>query len=66
MRVSPIPTVHGESISLRLLARDEQRFGLDRLDMSEHHLALVKTLLAQPNGLMLLTGPTGSGQSTSL
>ncbi len=66
VRVSTIPTVHGESISLRLLARDEQRFGLDRLDMSEHHLALVKSLLAQPNGIMLLTGPTGSGKSTSL
>ncbi len=66
VRVSTIPTVHGESISLRLLARDEQRFGLDRLDMSDAHLALVKTLLAQPNGIMLLTGPTGSGKSTSL
>ncbi len=67
VRVSTIPTVHGESISLRLLARDEQqRFGLNRLDMSDAHIAMIKTLLAQPNGIILITGPTGSGKSTSL
>jgi general secretion pathway protein E len=67
VRVSTIPTVNGESISLRLLSRTEtQHFGFDRLDMSDKQGAIVKALLAQPNGIILLTGPTGCGKSTSL
>ncbi len=67
VRVSTIPTVNGESISLRLLSRTETlTFGLDRLDMSEKQLRTVRSLLAQPNGIILVTGPTGSGKSTSL
>ncbi len=67
VRVSTIPTVNGESISLRLLSRSETlTFGLERLDMSEKQMRIVRTLLAQPNGIMLVTGPTGSGKSTSL
>jgi len=67
VRVSTIPTVNGESISLRLLSRTEAlAFGLDRLDMSAPHLRLIQTHLQQPNGIILVTGPTGSGKSTSL
>jgi len=67
VRVSTIPTVNGESISLRLLSRSEQQhFGFDRLDMSEKQAKVVRHLLAQPNGIILLTGPTGCGKSTSL
>ena len=67
VRVSTIPTVNGESISLRLLSRTEsQSFGFDRLDMSPEQTVTVKTLLAKPNGIILVTGPTGSGKSTSL
>ena len=67
VRVSTIPTVNGESISLRLLSRSETlSFGIDRLDMSDHQVAIVRKLLAQPNGIILVTGPTGSGKSTSL
>jgi general secretion pathway protein E/type IV pilus assembly protein PilB len=67
VRVSTIPTVNGESISLRLLSRsDTLQFGLDRLDMTEEQIAIVKTLLALPNGIILVTGPTGSGKSTTL
>jgi len=67
VRVSTIPTVNGESISLRLLSRSETlAFGLDRLDMSDNQIRTVKTMLAQPNGIILVTGPTGSGKSTSL
>jgi general secretion pathway protein E len=67
VRVSTIPTVNGESISLRLLSRsDEQQFGFERLQLSEKQSALVRGLLAQPNGIILVTGPTGSGKSTSL
>jgi general secretion pathway protein E/type IV pilus assembly protein PilB len=66
VRVSTIPTVNGESISLRLLSRTEQHFGFDRLDMSDKQSRIVRNLLAQPNGIILLTGPTGCGKSTSL
>ena len=67
VRVSTIPTVNGESISLRLLSRTETlTFGLNRLEMSDEHMRTVKGLLQQPNGIMLVTGPTGSGKSTSL
>jgi general secretion pathway protein E/type IV pilus assembly protein PilB len=68
VRVSTIPTVNGESISLRLLSRDQQhqQFGFERLDLSPNHSRIVESLLAQPNGIVLVTGPTGSGKSTSL
>ena len=67
VRVSTIPTVNGESISLRLLSRDQQQaFGFERLDLSPEHTRIMKTLLTQPNGIILVTGPTGSGKSTSL
>lgn len=67
VRVSTIPTVNGESISLRLLSRsDTLQFGIDRLDMSPKQVEVVKKLLTQPNGIILVTGPTGSGKSTSL
>ncbi len=67
VRVSTIPTVNGESISLRLLSRDQESgFGFERLDMSEKQQQTIRWLLAQPNGIVLVTGPTGSGKSTSL
>ena len=68
VRVSTIPTVNGESISLRLLSRDQQheQFGFERLDFSAEHSRVIRSLLAQPNGIVLVTGPTGSGKSTSL
>ncbi|MBA2431972.1 MAG: type II/IV secretion system protein [Chthoniobacterales bacterium] len=68
VRVSTIPTVNGESISLRLLSRDQENetFGFERLDLSPAHSRTVQALLQQPNGIVLVTGPTGSGKSTSL
>ena len=66
VRVSTIPTVNGESISLRLLTRSEQEFGFERLDFTEQQTKLARKLLAQPNGIILVTGPTGSGKSTTL
>src|SRR3954447_20547492 len=66
VRVSTIPTVHGESISLRLLSRGEQQFNFERLDLGDKQEKIIRNLLAQPNGIILLTGPTGCGKSTSL
>ncbi len=67
VRVSTIPTVNGESISLRLLSRTETlTFGLDRLDMGARQMAEMKKMISLPNGIILVTGPTGSGKSTTL
>ena len=66
VRVSTIPTVNGESISLRLLARGGQHFGFQRLDLGKKQEKMIRHLLTQPNGIILLTGPTGCGKSTSL
>src|SRR5207247_9671531 len=66
VRVSTIPTVNGESISLRLLSRGEQQFGFERLDLGKKQESIIRHLLAQPNGIILITGPTGCGKSTSL
>ena len=66
VRVSTIPTVNGESISLRLLSRGEQHFNFERLDLGDTKEKIIRNLLAQPNGIILLTGPTGCGKSTSL
>ena len=66
VRVSTIPTVNGESISLRLLSRGGQHFGFERLDLGKRQEKIIRHLLTQPNGIILLTGPTGCGKSTSL
>ena len=66
VRVSTIPTVNGESISLRLLSRGGQQFNFDRLDLSKKQEGIIRNLLAHANGIILLTGPTGCGKSTSL
>ncbi|KAG0506533.1 MAG: Type II secretion system protein E [Candidatus Udaeobacter sp.] len=66
VRVSTIPTVNGESISLRLLSRGEQHFNFERLDLGDKKEEIIRNLLTQPNGIILLTGPTGCGKSTSL
>jgi general secretion pathway protein E/type IV pilus assembly protein PilB len=66
VRVSTIPTVNGESISLRLLSRGEQQFNFERLDLGDKQEKIIRNLLGQPNGIILLTGPTGCGKSTSL
>ena len=66
VRVSTIPTVNGESISLRLLSRGEQHFNFERLDLGDKQEEIIRNLLTQPNGIILLTGPTGCGKSTSL
>ncbi|MFL6499884.1 MAG: GspE/PulE family protein, partial [Candidatus Udaeobacter sp.] len=66
VRVSTIPTVNGESISLRLLSRGQQEFNFERLDLGDKQEVIIRNLLTQPNGIILLTGPTGCGKSTSL
>jgi type II secretion system protein E len=66
IRVSTVPTVYGESVSLRLLTRDSVLKGLDTLGMTEQIAGPIKEIIARPHGIVLVTGPTGSGKSTSL
>ncbi len=66
VRVSTIPSQYGERVVMRLLDRDATRLGLDRLGMSPRDAAAFQRLLARPDGMLLVTGPTGSGKTTSL
>jgi general secretion pathway protein E/type IV pilus assembly protein PilB len=66
VRVSTMPTVYGESVSLRLLMRSSGLLGLDRLGLAEQDVKLLTKLINKPHGILLNTGPTGSGKSTSL
>jgi general secretion pathway protein E len=66
VRVATIPTHHGERMTIRLLALQTQSLALERLGCSERDLRIIETALARPHGLILLSGPTGSGKSTTL
>ncbi|NJB68571.1 type IV pilus assembly protein PilB [Desulfobaculum xiamenense] len=66
VRASSLPTIHGENIILRLLARDGQIANLEDLGMADADRAKVLNALHKPYGMILTTGPTGSGKSTSL
>lgn len=66
VRVSTMPTVYGESVSLRLLMRHSGLTGLDKLGLAENDEKILKKLITKPHGILLVTGPTGSGKSTSL
>jgi len=66
LRVSTIPTVHGESIVMRVLDRDSIRLNLAVMGFSDDNLARYRELLSRPHGVLLLTGPTGSGKTTTL
>jgi len=66
VRISTIPTVWGESIVLRLLNRSDSPFSLDSLGFSAGYSACLQNVLAVTSGLILVTGPTGSGKTTTL
>jgi len=66
IRVSTVPTVYGESVSLRLLTRGKIFLTLDKLGFSPEEEAAIREIIVKPHGIMLVTGPTGSGKSTSL
>lgn len=66
IRVSTVPTVHGESVSLRLLTRGNIFLTLDKLGFAPHEDALMRELITKPHGIILVTGPTGAGKSTTL
>jgi type IV pilus assembly protein PilB len=66
MRVSIIPTSHGQSVVMRILDRDNIKVGLQDLGFGDEDFARFKQLIKRPNGILLVTGPTGSGKTTTL
>jgi general secretion pathway protein E len=66
VRISTTPTAYGESLVVRLLRRQTVSFDLDDLGFSKHIGELLNSMLAAPHGLVLVTGPTGSGKTTTL
>jgi len=66
IRVATMPTQHGESAVIRLLPRDRSLLELSKLGLSPRDEASLKSLLAMPHGMIVITGPTGSGKTTTL
>jgi general secretion pathway protein E len=66
VRVATMPTQHGESAAVRLLPRDRGLLELSKLGLSSHDESTLRHLLALPHGMIVITGPTGSGKTTTL
>jgi type II secretory ATPase GspE/PulE/Tfp pilus assembly ATPase PilB-like protein len=66
IRVSTVPTIYGESVVMRILDKSALPLDLRSLGMGEKHVAMMDRLIAKPHGLVLVTGPTGSGKTTTL
>lgn len=65
-RVATQPTIHGENIVLRVLDKQKALLPMDALGFSEHNVKLLQKALKRPEGIIIVTGPTGSGKSTTL
>ena len=66
LRVSTVPTVYGESVVMRVLDRASVRFSLEDMGFEKDTLERFNQLIARPHGILLVTGPTGSGKTTTL
>lgn len=66
LRVSILPTMFGESVVLRILDRKQVDLRLDMLGLTERDIGIVRQLINKPNGILIVTGPTGSGKTTTL
>ena len=66
LRVAVLPTMFGESVVLRVLDRSNVQLSLDRVGLRDDDLERVRGLINKPNGIVLVTGPTGSGKTTTL
>ena len=66
LRVAVLPTMFGESVVLRVLDRSNVQLSLDRIGLRDDDLEHVRTLINKPNGIVIVTGPTGSGKTTTL
>lgn len=66
LRVSSLPTIYGEKMVLRLLDQENAMVGLQKLGFDEHEMKIINNVINKPYGILLVTGPTGSGKSTTL
>ena len=66
IRVSSLPTLHGEKLVLRILSKNNVDVSLEKLGFTEKELNTYKTAVQKPNGIVLISGPTGSGKTTTL
>ncbi len=66
LRVAVLPTMYGESVVLRVLDRSAVKLELDRIGLREDELSKMRLIINKPNGIVLVTGPTGSGKTTTL
>ncbi len=66
LRVSVLPTMFGESVVLRVLDRSQASFDLEKLGFQPHDLTMMRQLVRRPNGIIIVTGPTGCGKTTTL
>jgi type IV pilus assembly protein PilB len=66
LRISTLPASHGESVVMRILDKASISFGLDQLGFHADDMKIFRNLIKKPNGVMLITGPTGSGKTTTL
>jgi type IV pilus assembly protein PilB len=66
LRISLLPTGHGQAIVMRILDRDNIKIGIRNLGFSEENYRTFQTIIRRPNGIFLVTGPTGSGKTTTL
>jgi len=65
-RVSTVPTAYGENVVIRILSKNVSLFNLRKLGYEEHTYNLIENILSKPQGIFLVTGPTGSGKTTTL
>ncbi|MFA5984159.1 MAG: type II secretion system ATPase GspE [Methylococcaceae bacterium] len=66
VRVSTLPSGHGERVVLRLLDKQANQLSLKQVGMADHELTSIQDMITRPHGIILVTGPTGSGKTTSL
>ena len=66
LRLNVIPTLYGEDLALRLLVRDSQLLAIESLGLTNREFNQLLNLLNSPSGLILVTGPTGAGKTTTL
>jgi type II secretory ATPase GspE/PulE/Tfp pilus assembly ATPase PilB-like protein len=65
-RASSLPTIHGENVVLRILDKSQTLVTIDKLGYTEHNYGLIKKMTQKPEGVIIVTGPTGSGKTTTL
>jgi len=65
-RASSLPTIHGENVVLRILDKSQTLVTIDKLGYTEHNYSLIKRMVQKPEGVIIVTGPTGSGKTTTL